>query len=339
MGDRIILLTECGSDIGFGHVARCTALAHAFREAGREVELWIAADDATRSRLPVGSRAIGWYDLPDESARELELAAAVVVDSYVATLSQIERVAQINRSIAVIDDWRRLPYRHGIVIDWTIGAEKFAYPQRFADVRYLVGGRYCTMRPEFGSAAERDFPETPRSVLVTFGGADVRRLTAPVLAMLHSEFPTLRLSVVVGAGVGDRSFMVTQRDGRTTFHEACTAGEMSELMGRADLAICAGGQTLYELASQGLPPVAVRVVDNQTDDLREFEAAGFAYLAGDWDSGDLLVKIADGVRALWSATARQRRSILGRQSVDGRGARRLALACLNHWSEVPALAR
>lgn len=338
MSDRIILLTECGSAIGFGHVTRCTALAHAFREAGREVELWIAADEATRCHLPAGSRVIDWYDLPAASASELELAAAVLVDSYVATLSQIERVAQIARGIAIIDDWRRLPYRHGLVIDWTIGAEKFAYPRRSAGVRYLLGSHYCAMRPEFGSVTERDFLETPQSVLVTFGGADVRRLTAPVLAMLHTEFPTLRELVVVGAGVGDRTFMKTLRTGRTTFHEACTAVEMSALMSRADFAICAGGQTLYELASQGLPPVVVRVVANQTDDLREFEAVGFAFLAGDWNSGDLLVKIADGVRALWSADARQRRSFLGRQSVDGCGARRLASACLEHWCELSALA-
>lgn len=332
MPDRILILTECGAETGFGHLTRCSAIAEAFRDTGAEVELWVATDEVSQARLPRGAQPRNWYELSVTDAAELAAATAVMVDSLVASPAQVDRIAQCNPWIAVIDDWLRRPHDHGIVIDWTIGAEKFAYPQRHPAVRYLLGSRFCALRSEFAVTAVRDHASAPRQVLVTFGGSDPRGLTVPVLARLAQDFPALHRQVVVGGAVRDRAFIETLRDEHTSFHVACDARQMRTLMAEADLAICAGGQTLYELAAQGLPPVVVRVVDNQTDDLREFAAAGFTGLAGDWDAPELLDRVVVGVRALQSGAERQRRAAAGRACVDGRGARRLAAACREFWA-------
>ena len=91
---------------------------------------------------------------------------------------------------------------------------------------------------------------------------------------------------------------------------------------------------MYELASQGLPPAVVEVIDNQQDDIREF-TAGFALSIGAWNTPDLVSKIAEGLRRLWLSSERQSRSDIGRREVVVDGAERLVAACLKHWSDMP----
>jgi UDP-2,4-diacetamido-2,4,6-trideoxy-beta-L-altropyranose hydrolase len=337
MRDRILLLTECGSEIGFGHLTRCLSLAHAFREAGREIGLWVLGDELTQEQLPPWSKAIDWTCLANEAVRELRQAYALMVDSPGVSSQLLERIGQINPRLAIVDDWPRRSYDRGIVIDWTIGAEKFAYPLKSANVRYLLGSQYCAIRPEFSSVLQRSFTEAPREVLISFGGSDIRQLTVPVLSVLNEEFPTLQKRVIVGAGVRDKSFIDKACVTNTTFHVACDAVQMCTLMRQADFAICAGGQTLYELASQGLPPVVICVTDNQQDDIQEFAAARFAWFIGRWDSPELVAKMIMGVRTIWPAAERRIRSTIGRQCIDGHGAQRLVAACLEHWNNPVAV--
>jgi spore coat polysaccharide biosynthesis predicted glycosyltransferase SpsG len=336
MRNRIIFLTECGAGTGFGHLTRCMAIAEAFRSAGWVPEFWVATDDRAAG-LPPGTVVGDWYDLPDDAAKRLGEATAVMVDSLVASPAQMARLTAVNPRFAVIDDWRRLAHPRGIVIDWTIGAERFAYPDRNAGVCYLLGSRFCALRPAFGAVRERSFPDEPAAVMITFGGSDPRALTGPVLAALAAAHPHLHLHVVVGAAVRERGYEETQRSTRVTFHHACDAARMAALMEMADFAVCAGGQTLYELAALGLPPIVVCAADNQTDDLREFAAMGFAAVAGDWSAPDLTDRILTTARALAPAAERRRRSACGRACVDGHGAGRLVRACLERWELAPTL--
>jgi spore coat polysaccharide biosynthesis predicted glycosyltransferase SpsG len=218
-----------------------------------------------------------------------------------------------------------------VVIDWTIGAEQKPPSTTPAEVSFLLGSRYCALRPEFQSFESRAFPASPRSILVTFGGSDIRSLTAPVLAMLEAEFPDLEKFVVLGPGSQMKS-AAAFGNSKTSFHVGADAACMQSLMARADLAVSGGGQTLYELASQGLPPVVVPLAADQADDVRGFTQAGFSIDAGPWQMPGLLDRIAIGLRDLWPAALRERHSAAGRKSVDGQGAERLVAAVLNAWS-------
>ena len=52
-------------------------------------------------------------------------------------------------------------------------------------------------------------------------------------------------------------------------------------MQEADLAISAGGTTLYELCAVGTPTICYSMADNQLDNVRQFEKDGLMYYAGD----------------------------------------------------------
>jgi len=328
MSSSVLILTECGIKIGFGHLTRCLSLAQAFREAGQDVQMWVAADEEVRSKIPETIQIRPWYDQTSEVDAVVARSSLVLVDSYLVAPERLNAILDCHPRVAVLDDFRRLDYRRGIVIDWTVGAERFAYPNKHPQVRYLLGGRYCVLRQEFRNNPERSFNDSPKSVLVTFGGTDLRSLTGPVLSMLQRKFPNLEKHVVVGPGFRDPSGLYARREPLTFFHSNCDAAMMQSLMTGADMAVCGGGQTLYEMASQGLPPVVVNLVENQADDIRGFVEAGFASAAGWWNSPDFIEVLAAQLRELWPMAARARRAAAGESCVDRHGIKRLVEALL-----------
>ncbi len=93
----------------------------------------------------------------------------------------------------------------------------------------------------------------------------------------------------------------------------------------ADLAISAGGQTLYELARVGCPTVAVRMAANQDGQLGVFEEAGFLRIAGHGDHSGIVEAIGEAVRTLMAdPPARATMSVAGQRLIDGHGALRVA---------------
>jgi len=330
VSDSVLILTECGRDIGFGHLTRCLSIANAFQEVGIDAQILLAADESVSELFSAQVRLVKWYGLSNGLNTELADARGLVLDSYRVTEDQIGQVARANSRVAVIDDVLRRRPQVGVVIDWTVGAERFAFPEKLPGVRYLLGSRYCAARPEFKFAARRKFPACPHSLLVTFGASDPRGATGPVLSMLQQRFPDCDKAVVLGPAFRDSSVQ-QMGEARTSFHQSVDAQQMRTLMAQADIAICAGGQTLYELASQGLPPAIVSAIDNQKDDIRGFIDAGFGVNGGSWNGSDFLNVLASSIQSLWPAAVRERHSAAGRQCVDGLGAGRLVAALLAQW--------
>ena len=115
---------------------------------------------------------------------------------------------------------------------------------------------------------------------MSFGGADIRSLAAPVVAMLQREFPDLEKLVVLGQAV-QKTPLCSAEDRNTSFYAAADGARMRELMTRADIAVCGGGQTLYELRIAGRTAHhRESLADDQQDDIRGFVQAGFGVPQG-----------------------------------------------------------
>jgi spore coat polysaccharide biosynthesis predicted glycosyltransferase SpsG len=100
-------------------------------------------------------------------------------------------------------------------------------------------------------------------------------------------------------------------------------------MARADLAVSAGGQTLYELARCGTPTIAFCAGPDQAHNVRALDLAGAVVDAGTAGSPGWLDRLADAVRRVSADDAlRTSLSRAGRRLIDGRGADRVRDAIL-----------
>jgi spore coat polysaccharide biosynthesis predicted glycosyltransferase SpsG len=94
----------------------------------------------------------------------------------------------------------------------------------------------------------------------------------------------------------------------------------------ADVAIVAGGVTLYETCAIGVPAVALAVVPAQRPAIRAFAAAGAVIDAGGVSAGRAsIARAAAGVaRLVANRRLRQTMTRRARQIVDGQGTARVA---------------
>jgi spore coat polysaccharide biosynthesis predicted glycosyltransferase SpsG len=131
---------------------------------------------------------------------------------------------------------------------------------------------------------------------------------------------------------GDRAALAAaaracRRDVR--LHVEPSAAEMRDLALEADLAVSAGGGTLYELAWAGCPTVAFELAPNQAPNVRALGRAGVAVSAGAAGAADFLARVTEEVTGLLQSPSHRRAlGDAGRALVDGRGAIRIAESLL-----------
>ena len=105
---------------------------------------------------------------------------------------------------------------------------------------------------------------------------------------------------------------------------------MSDYMKKCDLAISAGGSTLYELCACGTPTIQYTLADNQLGAARAFSEQGLIPWAGDirTDMEESFRVIEREMERLSAPGEWEARTAALQRVVDGRGAGRIARALL-----------
>jgi UDP-2,4-diacetamido-2,4,6-trideoxy-beta-L-altropyranose hydrolase len=329
----IVIRTEGGPGIGFGHVRRCLSLAQALRANGAAV-IFLANEDAV-VRQAVQALAFDLKPIrvdrdPGETAAWLDElhAMAIIVDAYRFQGPWFERLAPRKHVVVMIDDLgdRQVP-EDVLVVNCT--PEAPASPARTSNANDFLGPRYALLRPEFAQPVRRHPRKPVEQVLVTVGGGDPHGLTPRLTALARRALPSSRIEAVIGPLFDEVLFgRLNGLRAGVTYHRR--PQDMRGLMLAADLAVSAGGQTLYELAATGTPTIAVRVADNQTRNLEGFERAGALVWAGDAADPYLEPRVANALQELAGDAARRTQlGVNGRWMVDGRGAERVAAVILS----------
>jgi len=167
-----------------------------------------------------------------------------------------------------------------------------------------------------------------RMVLVSFGGS-------PKPELIHLALNSLRLAgfngkvIVMPAPVGGELPAPTDASLSLDVEYHPAGDEFHDYMAGADLAILAGGLSLYEAAFFGVPAICVPLVEHQQSTALKLERASccrLAGMAGKVNAGQLAVKLKG---LLGSARLRGRMSYHGMRLIDGRGLQRTADAILD----------
>jgi UDP-2,4-diacetamido-2,4,6-trideoxy-beta-L-altropyranose hydrolase len=161
---------------------------------------------------------------------------------------------------------------------------------------------------------------------VTVGGGDPDDLTSRLVGWTARALGGVDQDVIVGPFTARSQALraaVAAAEGRVALHH--DPKDVAALMLSADIALCGGGQTTYELAATGTPALAIRLAGNQTLNLTSLAAAGTLAWVGDAGDDDLGTKVGAALADLaGDAKRRMRMSRQGRALVDARGADRVA---------------
>jgi len=291
---NIAIRVDASQEIGTGHFMRCLTLADGLREQGAQV-CFVCRSLPEHLASVLGKKKHGLIKLAgvyrqDSSGKlahshwlgtSMEVDAKecvglmgghswdwLVVDHYGLDTQWESALRKVVGKIAVIDDLADRSHDAEVLLDQNL------YPdmnQRYSGLlsngcRTLFGPRYALLRREFIEARSPVRPRNAdvRNIFVSFGGSDLTNETEKsVRAISALNESDISVDVVIGAGSSHfervRELCTALKGVRLHFQ----VDNMAQLMSGADLAIGAGGSTIWERCALGLPALVLSVAENQ----------------------------------------------------------------------------
>ena len=321
---KAIIVTEGGKNIGFGHITRCISLYQTFKESGITAEFIVNGDESIKGLLKDKDYKIfNWAENEKDLFNIIKRCDMAVIDSYLANPQLYKKVSEITKLPVYIDDNNRINFPRGVVVNGALNAEKLGY-FKDKEVIYLLGIYYALLRRKFWDVPDKEIKEDIRTIMVTFGGSDMNNMTPKILRFLNREFPGVIKKVIIGRCFQNTKEIENLKNGKTDLIYNPDAEGIKELMLECDIAISAGGQTLYEFARIGVPVIVIAVAENQLSNIRGWQETGYIDYAGWWKDKNALENISICIRKAMDKELRADRSLLGKKLVDGRGAGRIA---------------
>ncbi len=334
---NLAIRADGNSTIGMGHIMRCLSLAKEFRKNGDRVIFISNGLIGIEKITSEGFRAVPVDGGEPEAiarictAEDLEI---LIVDSYRANRDYLCALKPKIPLLIYLDDLNRFDNPAEIIINGNYAAEGMGYRKPSFRQLQLLGVEYNLIRDEFkGLSQPKVRPEMER-ILITMGGTDPANLSGKLITALRQDsvFDKIALDVVVGAGNPRYNELLELSRCFSSLYIHYDVQRISGLMLQADLAISAGGSTLYELCACGTPTSAVITAENQRFLVTELDKAGYLTNLGwyrDLDLNNLKVVIKT-----YSYPKRRRMSAKMRQLVDGNGTARVRKKIVEYYQEI-----
>lgn len=339
----LIIRADGNVQIGIGHLMRCMTVGEALRGLygdGYPI-LFICAD--AESAHTVSSHGFetdildtDFYDMDGELDKlalclqrhnnVLSGGNAILVDSYYVTDTYLLRLKEYGR-VYLLDDMQNHAYPVDGIINYNIFANAGIYEELYKgkNVEFYLGSKYIPLRKQF-SKTEYKVRETVRDVLITTGGGDESNIADEILSAIYGN-EEITYHILVGRfSTHLESWRMRSREMRNV-EVHYDISDVAGLMDKCDIAVTAGGSTIYELSALGIPFICFSYADNQNaliDYIGNTETAG---CAGKWSMGkqSVLASIRRQFESLCgSRELRRQYSERERTLVDGEGAYRVA---------------
>ena len=339
----VFIRADGNSQIGTGHIMRCLAIAGQLHRLGIEAVFVTADRQASHLIIERGYLNVvldsDWKNMEAETDSFMALLPpkstnVVLVDSYFVTKAYFEQISRSGR-IFYIDDLNKETYPVAGLINYNIYGPKEDYSGYvIRNTKLLLGPSYAPLRDEFSDNSQHVYRGV-KKILVTSGGTDEYNFIGNFLeAVFHSEDLNKReYYCILGIFNKNTKSLLKKYGSFPNIHLLQNVNNMSFYMKMCDMAVTAGGTTIYEICASGLPSVLYTLADNQLQIARTFADQGIIPWAGDIRENmslciqnieDLIEQYSD--RSLWEQKSAQLHSI-----VDGKGAYRVAKELIKQY--------
>lgn len=256
---KAVFLTEYSSSIGFGHLARCSALADEFYKRNFAVEFIIRG--STLSPALLFDYSLNEWNSSEFIQKINTEKTLLIFDSYLVKQNELNKITQdVNYPISISDSQKNYVEKGLVIIPSAYGFEILKTIKNI-HFDYLGGPEYVLFRKEFSSniPLRKKINEKIHSVLISLGGfTDVRILNIIIGALLHS-FNGLKIYTVGNI----RNLELLVQNECVKHLNFVDAKKYVSLMKDVDFAVLNGGQSLNEAILLKVPSIAIPTAENQ----------------------------------------------------------------------------
>ena len=332
---KIIIRADGNARIGAGHLMRCLTIADAFPE--KDMVGFVCADEDSAALTSekgyetavlstdyrqMESEAEAWEKLLGDVK---EAGRVILADSYYVTNEYLGMLGAYGK-VVLLDDMAKTPWNVWALINYNAFANDKMYESLHSpyDAHIYTGGQFIPIREQFcGRGYEVE--ENVGHILITTGGGDQDNIAGQILAHIRTE--GCQYHIVTGQFNPHYETLQGMAAKYQNIHIYHNVKNMAELMEKCDLAITAGGTTIYELSAIGVPFVCFSYAENQeklTEYIGREKIAGYGG-AFHKSKEKTLEEIGNQVSLLMEDyELRLKYAQKGKTLVDGQGAARIA---------------
>lgn len=260
---NILIRIEGYNDIGTGHVFRGLSLA--YNLTGHNVKFVLS------EKSDIGIRKIKESFFPYSVIKHDDDILNIIKDFNCDILIN----DMLNTSVEYIKKCKG-------AVDKVVNFEDLGAGGEYADIvindlydkvndysNTFWGSKYYCIRDEFLLADIGTFNEHVKEILVSFGGTDPSNLSKKILECVDGvqQHNDVHFTFVVGIGYHNLDELIRLSDGKK-IDIIQNVPYMTDLMSKADIAICSQGRTMLELAKMGVPTILL--AQNEREQNHEF---------------------------------------------------------------------
>lgn len=330
--ETVYIRVDMNPTIATGHVMRCLSIADEIKALGGNAVFIVADEYPVENIRKRGYESIilqtDWKKMEEELPKlksyiEKLNIKKILVDSYQVTKTYLETLkAWVH--VTYLDDVDAFAYPVDSLICYANYYQNFSYGVNKGKKGYYLGTEYVPLRKVFQKCPAKNIKNTIEKILLLSGGTDSFGITEGMLEKFKCCEET---EIVIVCGKFFEGYNVLKERYRNykNLHFYQNVADLEVYMQEADLAISAGGTTLYELCATGTPTISYSFADNQLYNVKEFSKEKLIPYAGDVRYEDIF----SNAYALYQrydkdCGLRKDCSLKMQKIVDGKGAIRIA---------------
>ncbi|MHA7579395.1 UDP-2,4-diacetamido-2,4,6-trideoxy-beta-L-altropyranose hydrolase [Paenibacillus vandeheii] len=298
MSVRVIIRSNASSRLGTGHVKRCLTLAILMRgKLDADILFVCNADlpDILKKEIQANGFLVHLLSEEDRVSNDIERDAQetilalngrcdlLIVDHYGLDIQWEQKLRPYTDRILIVDDLANRKHDCDILLDQNLYSNlQYRYDDLVhKNTKKFLGPGYALLQNDFFELGENaNVRKRCEKVLVNFGGSDPTNELAKMLPVVLSEVGK-RLEFILVAGpanlLKEKLRAMFSLIPHVQFYEE---HNMAELLSWADIAIGAGGVSMWERCFMGVPAMVISVADNQIATIAEAANCGLI-----WDLG------------------------------------------------------
>lgn len=321
---KILLVTEANERVASGHLMECLVCRQYLKQMGVEVGLLVNGDMSAALRDRIEGRYFTYQsDIQKEIAFLIDF---INTNRYLKILFNLRKIEndfliQIRdtniKQIICIDEFGNRKLDADVIINPMIDKHYWKYD---TGAKLYCGSEYLVLPIELQEFRKKTkkIDTKIRKVTVSMGGVDIGDTTlrlAEWLPLLNDE---LEINLVLGGAYQKEKELRELTADNDKIRVFYNISYLSRLFFESDLAFCAGGNTLHELAVLGIPAIVVPSMQHELQNGKAFERAGFSFcgsIAGQFSYQEL-VELYDRIKI---KKVREDMRDAGKKLADGRG--------------------
>jgi len=321
---------------GMGHFRRCQTLAEELRKHNYDIHFIISKNEIVQRELD--SKKLHYSIISNTSNIDKEFNAIskiMIEKKYKIILIDMRQFGeQLSRKlnekkfkiIAIDDAWIKKIYAD-MIFNGTMVKKYHKYTRIKKNCKIFTGTKYFIIKNSFVKFRKKRNDIQNKShynVVISTGGTDPNKVNSLILSSILS-IPSIKIRVIVGPYSKNIKNIIKTSQTHNNIKTIFSPKKIWKEFQKADIVISNAGNTLFELAVQEIPTIAIAAEEHQEPYGKKFSSKGFGMYIGLWKKVKA-TKIRNILLfCLSDKTIRKKISKNGRRIIDGKGSNRVVM--------------